>query len=64
MTVTALVACLLPFREASPPRTPGQGPMTDINYTYRACNMPAFMPAGATYRCKRPQPPTNAGCAA
>lgn len=64
MTVAALVARTLPFREASPPRTPGQGPMTDINYTFRACNMLALSLAGARHRCELQQPPCNAGCAA
>ena len=64
MAVAALVACMLPFREDSPPRTPGQGPMTDINYTFRACNMLALSPAGARHRCELLQPPTYADYAA
>lgn len=61
MLAIAPSALLPAFREASPPRTPGQGPMTDINYTFRACCMLANKPAGATHRCKHLRPTYSAG---
>lgn len=61
MLAIAPSALLPAFREASPPRTPGQGPMTDIIYTIRACFMPAIKPAGAVYRCEQMRPTYLAG---